>query len=179
MEERDEVGDRRAFRIHRVVVVGGGERVGEGRFHLREEVEERRLEALVPVVGDDEVAEAHQDVDVAAKPERVALVEGEGEVGRHRVARHAGDLLDDGDEALVLEDLAVAVDVVVELAEVEPELHLGADADQRLLGEARSRREAGDAGAWKSAKVIGSGFGFCGTGSRRIGKRNERGVFRP
>ncbi len=95
---------------------------------------EGRIEALVPVMRDDEVAEAHQHMAVAAEPERVALVEGEGELHRHRVARHAGHLLHDGDEAFVLEHLAVAVDVIVDLAEVEPELDLRPDADQRLLG---------------------------------------------
>ena len=57
-----------------------------------------------------------------------------GEFDRHRIARHAGHLLHDRDEAFVFEDLAVAIDVVVDFSEVEPKLDLRADADERLFG---------------------------------------------
>ena len=84
-------------------------------------MEEARLEALLPVIGEDELAEGHQRMGVAVEPEHVALVEGEdSDAGMRR--RNAGDPFEHRDEALVLEDLAVAIDVVAELAQVEDQL---------------------------------------------------------
>jgi hypothetical protein len=53
-------------------------RAAARRLHLREEVEERP-QALVPIVGDDKIAEAHEHVVAAGTAHR--LVEGEGGLG--------------------------------------------------------------------------------------------------
>ena len=59
---------------------GGASAAAKGDSIFGKKWKKVDVEALVPVMGDDEVAEAHQHVAIAAEPERVALVEGEGEL---------------------------------------------------------------------------------------------------
>ena len=144
MDERDEVGDRPALGTEIVLRIGRRQRVAEGRFHLREEVKEGGVEALVPIIGEEELAEGAEEIAVALQPERVALVEGEDEGGRHHRPRHAGHALDHADEAFVVADRAVAIGVIAQLVEVEDELDVvRLDLGERCLGRAEIGHEGG------------------------------------
>src|SRR6516164_10546180 len=84
-------------------------------------MEEGRIETFMPIVGEKEVAERHEEVAVAPQPERVALVELELERGWHHRSRHTGHPLEYTGQAAVVADDAVATDVIVDLVEVEDE----------------------------------------------------------
>src|SRR6476469_3924656 len=114
MEEGYQIGD-----VGEVVRAGSVEGAREGQVRFREEKVEGIFEALVPIMGEKEIAGRDHQVAVTAEPEGVAAVEGEGERGGHVVGADAGNPFDNGKEALIIIGLAVAVDVVADLSQVE------------------------------------------------------------
>ena len=78
------------------------------------------VEALVPVIGEQELGEGEEYVAVAAKPRGVAAIEGDDDGALLHVGGvDAEDARDDRDQLLVLADRAVAVGIVAHLGEVE------------------------------------------------------------